>query len=48
MARRNIYFVPFRQDDPVGKPTSMIADFSRIPEAIDAAMLGKQLQPMIV
>ena len=48
MARKNFYFVPFRQDDPAGKPTSMIADFSRIPEAIDAAMLGKQLQPMIV
>ena len=48
MARRNIYFVPFRQDDPEGKPTSMIADFSRIPEAMEAAMLGKQLQPMIV
>ena len=48
MARRNIYFVPFRQDDPIGKPTSMSADFSRIPEAIDTAMLGKQLQPMIV
>lgn len=48
MARRNIYFVPFRQDDPAGKPTSMIADFSRIPEAMEAAMQGKQLQPMIV
>ena len=47
MARKNIYFVPFRQDDPAGKPTSMIADFSLIPDAIDAAMLGKQLQPMI-
>ncbi len=47
MARRNIYFVPFRQDDPTGKPTSMIADFSRIPEAMNAAMEGKQLQPVI-
>ena len=48
LARKNIYFVPFRQDDPAGKPTSMIADFSRIPEAMEAAMQGKQLQPMIV
>ena len=47
MARRNIYFVPFRQDDPAGKPTSMIADFTRIPEAVETAMLGKQLHPMI-
>lgn len=47
MARKNVYFVPFRQDDPAGKPTSMIADFSRIPEAMEAAMEGKQLQPVI-
>lgn len=48
LARKNIYFVPFRQDDPVGKPTSMIADFSLIPEAAEAAMQGKQLQPILL
>ena len=48
LARKNIYFVPFRQDDPAGKPTSMIADFTQIPEAADAAMQGKQLQPVLL
>lgn len=45
---RNIYFVPMRQDDPEKKPTSMVLDFSRIPEAIDAALKGRQLRPLIV
>lgn len=48
LARKNIYFVPFGQDDPVGKPTSMVADFSRIPQAMDAALQGKQLQPVLL
>ena len=47
LARKNIYFVPFRQDDPTGKPTSMVADFTRIPEAAEAAMAGIQLQPIV-
>ena len=48
MARKHIYFVPFRQDDPVGKPTSMVADFSKIPEALEAALIGRQLQPVVL
>lgn len=44
---RNFYFVPVFQDDSTGKPFSMIADFSKIPQTIEAAMDGKQLQPMI-
>ena len=47
MARKNIYFVPFSQDDPAGKPNSMVADFSQIPDAIQAAMEHKQLQPVL-
>ncbi|HHY52689.1 MAG TPA: dipicolinate synthase subunit B [Clostridiales bacterium] len=43
---RNIYFVPLRQDDPDAKPRSMIADFSLIPKAAQAALEGKQLQPI--
>ncbi len=43
---KNIYFVPMRQDDPVKKPKSMIALFDCIPEAIEAAMQGKQVQPV--
>lgn len=48
MARRNYYFVPFRQDDAVNKPASMVADFTKLPEALDAAMEGKQLQPILL
>lgn len=48
LARRNIYFVPFGQDDPVKKPTSMIADFTQIPQALDAALEGRQLQPVLL
>ncbi len=46
--RKHCYFVPFRQDDPAGKPTSLIADFSRIPAAMDAAMEHRQLQPVLL
>ncbi len=44
---RNFYFVPVFQDDPVNKPFSMIADFNRIPQTIEAALDGIQIQPMI-
>lgn len=48
MARKHYYFVPFRQDDPQNKPTSMVADFSRIHEALEAALEGRQLQPVLL
>ncbi len=48
MGRKHYYFVPFRQDDAENKPTSMVADFSRIHEALDAALAGKQLQPLLL
>ena len=44
---KNIYFVPFRQDDFVKKPRSAVADFSMIPEAAKAALNGRQLQPIL-
>ncbi|MCH5194498.1 MAG: dipicolinate synthase subunit B [Oscillospiraceae bacterium] len=44
---RNIYFVPFGQDDFAGKPRSLVADFERLPEAVSAAMDGVQIQPML-
>lgn len=46
--RKNVFFVPFGQDDPIGKPTSLIADFSKIPEAALSALENKQLQPMLL
>ena len=48
MDKKNVYFVPFRQDDPTGKPTSLVADFSRIPETVEAAMEGRQVQPVLL
>jgi dipicolinate synthase subunit B len=47
LARKNFYFVPFGQDDPEKKPTSMVADFSRLLPALEAALEGRQLQPML-
>lgn len=44
---RNLYFVPFRQDDPIKKPRSLVADFAQIPKTISAALAGVQLQPML-
>ena len=46
--KKNLYFVPFRQDDPVKKPTSLVADFSKVEDAVDAALGGKQLQPVLL
>lgn len=45
---KNIYFVPFRQDLPEKKHNSCISDFSLIPQAIDCAFNGKQLQPILI
>lgn len=44
---KNFYFVPTYQDDSIGKPFSMIADFSKIPDTIEAAMEGRQIQPIL-
>jgi dipicolinate synthase subunit B len=44
---RNVYFVPFSQDDPKTKERSCIADMSKIPEAISLALEGKQIPDII-
>lgn len=46
--RKHYYFVPFGQDSPLKKPYSLVADFSRLPEAADAALEGRQLQPILL
>ena len=45
---RNYYFVPMRQDNPEGKPTSIVADFSLIPQTLEEALQGIQLQPVML
>ena len=44
---KNIYFVPFGQDDPVKKPTSMIAHTGLIEDTLKEALEGRQIQPVI-
>ena len=48
LARRNYYFVPFGQDNAEAKPSSLVANFSQLPETIDAALRGVQLQPVLL
>ena len=48
MDRKHIFLVPFRQDDPVHKPASLVSDFSLLPDAAAAALEGKQLQPILL
>jgi dipicolinate synthase subunit B len=45
---KNIYFVPFGQDDPINKPNSLVAHMELIAETSEAALLGKQVQPLLV
>ena len=45
--RRHYYFVPFGQDAPEAKPTSLVADFAQLPETLRLALKGEQLQPML-
>lgn len=46
--RKSIYFVPMRQDDPVKKPHSLVADFSMVLPAYEAMLQGKQLRPLFL
>ena len=48
LEKKNVFFVPFGQDDARGKPTSLICDFHRLPETLDAALQGRQIQPVLM
>lgn len=48
LGRKHYFFVPFGQDDPEHKPTSMVADFTRLLPSLEAALQGHQLQPMLL
>ena len=45
---KNYYFVPLRQDAPVKKPSSLVADFTQISDTVAAALGGLQIQPMFI
>ncbi len=48
LARKHYYFVPFGQDDPDKKPTSIVADFAQIPQSLELALQGQQIQPVLI
>ncbi len=45
---RNLYFVPFGQDDPIKKTRSLVADMSQILPTLETALRGEQIQPMLL
>ena len=46
--RKNYYFVPFRQDNPITKPRSVVFDFDYLIKTIEFALDGKQIQPILL
>ncbi len=48
LTRKCVYFVPMRQDDPVNKPHSLVADFSELLPTLDDALEGHQRQKIFI
>ena len=48
MNQKHVYFVPMRQDDPINKPNSIVADFESAGQAVKAALAGIQCQPLYI
>ena len=48
MKRKSVYFLPMKQDDPVKKPHSLVADFERMPEAVASTLRREQLRPLFL
>ena len=48
LSRKNIYFVPMRQDEPVKKPHSLVSDFASLPKTLEEALLGKQTRKLFL
>ncbi|MBO4419149.1 MAG: dipicolinate synthase subunit B [Oscillospiraceae bacterium] len=46
--RKHLFFVPFGQDDAEKKPASLVADMAQIPETVEAALEGRQIQPILL
>ena len=46
--RKNVFFVPVRQDDPTSKPHSLVAEFSEVPVALEQALIGKQMRKLFL
>ena len=48
ITRRSVYFVPMRQDDPKGKPHSLVAEMSLLPQCYDLMLSGEQMRPIFL
>lgn len=48
MAAKNVYFIPFGQDDPYKKPNSLVAKMDLLVPAVEEALSHKQIQPILV
>jgi dipicolinate synthase subunit B len=48
MKRKGVFFLPMKQDDPVKKPHSLVADFERMEEAVAAALRCEQVRPIFI
>ena len=48
LGRKSVYFVPMLQDDPTGKPHSLVTELEMIPRAVEAAVRGEQLRPIFL
>ena len=47
LQRKNVFFVPFAQDSPFKKKNSLVCDFEKVRDALDAALMGEQIQPIL-
>ena len=48
LERKNVFFVPMKQDDPDGKPHSLVCEFSLLRGTLDGALMRKQIQPLFI
>lgn len=48
LSRKNVYFVPMIQDDPINKPHSLVADFDLIEKTLEYALKGKQITKIFI
>ena len=46
--RNNYFFVPFKQDNPITKPRSLVADFKYLIPTIEKALDGEQIEPILL
>ena len=48
LQRKNVFFVPMEQDDPINKPHSLVASFPLLSATLDSALEGKQYQKIFI